>query len=313
MYYRIPTQPLPEIQELSLPVRKTTWRCADKRNILVYVREGSCMFTINMQTHILKKGNFLLIPAEQAYIRKPHNDTDCALAYIHFKTQEAIIPVTPEEIQKHLDTTVEVIEQSIISPTFTASTLEKFIFLPQITDFNDDKDHKVTDTLNALCTEFHKKQYYNQLFLSLKVLELLTYLGKVLLNDFANGAPLIKKSYPPQLQKAIFYINKNYKQKISIETLSKHCGVSPQHLIRLFRKHLNTTPIQYVNKNKILHAIEMLRTTNLSIKEISYELGFDNPNYFSRLFKKEEKMSPVDTRHRILNYLQEKVPSPASD
>ena len=43
----------------------------------------------------------------------------------------------------------------------------------------------------------------------------------------------------------------------------------------------------------------MLRSTELSIKEISYELGFDNPNYFSRIFSREVGMSPMEKREQI--------------
>ena len=46
----------------------------------------------------------------------------------------------------------------------------------------------------------------------------------------------------------------------------------------------------------------MLRYTEMSIKEIAYELGFDNPNYFSSLFTQEEGCSPSEIRDRIKNY-----------
>ena len=48
--------------------------------------------------------------------------------------------------------------------------------------------------------------------------------------------------------------------------------------------------------------MEMLRHGDLPIKEIAYELGFDNPNYFSRLFKKQENMSPSSRRNVIYTY-----------
>ena len=79
-------------------------------------------------------------------------------------------------------------------------------------------------------------------------------------------------------------------------------GISQQHLIRIFRKHLNTTPIEYINQIKISHAINLLRENNMSVKEISYELGYENPNYFSRLFKKHEGMTPMQKKHTILNF-----------
>ena len=95
--------------------------------------------------------------------------------------------------------------------------------------------------------------------------------------------------------------------------MAKAAGVSSQHLIRLFRKHLNSTPVGYINRTKVLHAIDLLRNTKLSVKEIAYELGFEDPNYFSRLFKREEGMSPGDTRARICNYDRDRRPSPSKE
>lgn len=312
MYYRIPVQPLPEVSEVSMLTRKTVWRCADKRNILVYVRDGICVFTINSQDYTLNKGQLLLIPAEQPYVRRPVGDTLCSFTYIHFNTHEPIIPVTREELEAHIAESEEILEQSVTSPVAKYGTAERYIFLTQQTDMQA-REKEIAAYLQAIVEAFHKDGYYSRLTLSARALELLARLGKSAMTEFRRHNLQTAGSYPAQLKKALFYINKNYKQKITTEALSEYCGISPQHLIRLFRKHLGTTPIRFINKNKIFHAIEMLRTTELSVKEIAYELGFDDPNYFSRLFKKEEKMSPCDTRLRIRNFHNLNIPSPAEE
>ncbi|MBQ9802351.1 MAG: AraC family transcriptional regulator [Clostridia bacterium] len=310
MFYRISAQPLPAVSEVDMLVRKTVWRCADKRNILVYVREGSCTFTIHSKDYILKKGQFLLIPAEQPYVRRPLDDTECSFTYLHFTTAEPITLVTREELEAYITKREERLERSIASHDGEDTAAERYIFLTQFTDACDMQE-TVLPLLDGVVAAFHQNEYYSRLSLSLGLLSLLATLGKGAMAEFRRHNLPAGGTYPPQLQRALFYINKNYKQKITIEALCAHCDVSPQHLIRLFHKHLGTTPIQFINRNKIFHAIEMLRATDLSVKEISYELGFDNPNYFSRLFKKEEKMSPSDTRYRIRNYHHLHIPSPA--
>ena len=87
-----------------------------------------------------------------------------------------------------------------------------------------------------------------------------------------------------------------------MEKLSKISGYTDQHLIRLFKKHLNTTPIKYINNTKCYHAASMLRNETLSIQEIAYELGFDSPNYFSRLYKNHTGLTPLEKRSSILSY-----------
>jgi AraC-like DNA-binding protein len=122
---------------------------------------------------------------------------------------------------------------------------------------------------------------------------------------------LIKKLEETRTEGPIFISQADCRDQA--EEVAKAAGVSSQHLIRLFRKHLNSTPVGYINRTKVLHAIDLLRNTKLSVKEIAYELGFEDPNYFSRLFKREEGMSPGDTRARICNYDRDRRPSPSKE
>jgi YesN/AraC family two-component response regulator len=91
---------------------------------------------------------------------------------------------------------------------------------------------------------------------------------------------------PEKIRKAVCFIRTHLTQKITLKDLSDYWSISPQHLIRLFHSTYNITPIQYINNIKIVHSKELLRKTPLSIKEIAYEIGIDDPYYFSRLFCK---------------------------
>lgn len=70
----------------------------------------------------------------------------------------------------------------------------------------------------------------------------------------------------------------------SIEEMASIAGMSKYHYIREFKKALGITPWQYVMNRKIANAKELLMENKYSIKEISYKLGFKDPNYFSRFF-----------------------------
>ena len=311
MYYRIPTTPLPVIRERSINTRKTVWRCADKRNILVYMKDGSCIFTINGEDCLVSAGHFVLIPAEQPYVRKPYQDMFCTMLYIHFTTEEPIATITWNEMKDYAMSSVDSMNEYIVAPAVGEQKIDRYIFLPRVIE-----DKAKAERLSDLANRIHKESYnkhYSNLMTSLALMELLAMLGQAAMTEFRLNAHLNQKQYPLPLQKALIYINKNYRQKITIEQLCEHCNVSPQHLIRLFHKHLKTTPIHHINRNKVFHAIELLRSTEMSIKEISYELGYDDPNYFSRMFKKEEKMSPGETRKRIRSFAKEHRPSPATE
>ncbi len=82
----------------------------------------------------------------------------------------------------------------------------------------------------------------------------------------------------------------------SVSQLAKFANVSRMTLTRLFKRHLNTTPLAYWMNLKIEHAKQMLINSNKTIKEISNELGFSNQLYFSTLFHRRCGMSPTAYR-----------------
>ena len=309
MYYKFSSQTLPRLTSIYYVTRNTTWRCADKCNILVFVKDGCCNFNINSTDRLIKTGQALLIPAGTPYIRTPYKNTVCTLYYIHFHTDESAAPLTHDEIQDSISDLLEL--NALASIDNSDDNMEApYFFLPAVFDFSDRFD-EIFSTLDSIrANEFKASNPYRRLNASLSLTKLLLSFSNTVIDSINDLDYQTGRSFPLALQKALLYIHKNYRKKISTQKLASVTDVSPQHIIRLFKLHLNTTPIEYINRTKIFHAIDMLRHTDMSIKEISYELGFDDPNYFSRLFKKEEKMSPKDTRHRIIHYDNNKTPSP---
>ncbi len=69
-------------------------------------------------------------------------------------------------------------------------------------------------------------------------------------------------------------------------------GVSPSHLNAVFKSYTAMTPYQYFISIKIRKAKELLESGALPIKEVAFRLGFDDPYYFSRLFRKKTGVAP---------------------
>jgi AraC-like DNA-binding protein len=88
-----------------------------------------------------------------------------------------------------------------------------------------------------------------------------------------------------RILKALTYIRKHIDQKISITELAAHCRLSEYHFLRLFKRELKVSPINYINQKKIERAQLLLVVYEKSIKEIAYSLSFENVSYFTRLFK----------------------------
>ncbi len=91
------------------------------------------------------------------------------------------------------------------------------------------------------------------------------------------------------------YILSNYTSPdFTVEDISKQFKISSVHLRRLFNQTLCTSPIKYINNLKLDKAKNMLKISNYSIAETAQSSGFADPYYFSRFFKKETGMTPLE-------------------
>ncbi|MEN8117676.1 MAG: AraC family transcriptional regulator [Bacteroidota bacterium] len=103
----------------------------------------------------------------------------------------------------------------------------------------------------------------------------------------------------PAVQRAINYMGKNLDKKLTLKKLADEVGYSPTYLTTLFKKETNYSPISYFSHLKILKACEFLDYTHLKVKEISFGLGYTDPYYFTKDFKKKMGLSPRQYRNRI--------------
>ena len=94
------------------------------------------------------------------------------------------------------------------------------------------------------------------------------------------------------------YIQEHYGFDISLDDVSREVNISPYYFSKLFKEESGENFIEYLTRTRIEKAKELLREGNLSIKEISSLVGYADPNYFSRLFKKQTEMTPREYRER---------------
>ena len=101
-----------------------------------------------------------------------------------------------------------------------------------------------------------------------------------------------------RIQKVLSYIRKNIYKTIDIDSLAAISCLSKDHFIRLFKKEINNTPLQYINQKKIEKAQLILITDSMPVKNISYLLAYEDHSYFNRLFKKLTGVTPQQYRDR---------------
>ena len=92
------------------------------------------------------------------------------------------------------------------------------------------------------------------------------------------------------------YIDKNYTKDISINDIANSLYISRHYLSHVFKDDTGTSPVNYIIDRRIGQARKLLLTTNKTIQQISYDVGYENTNYFSMLFKRKTGITPGEFR-----------------
>ena len=102
-----------------------------------------------------------------------------------------------------------------------------------------------------------------------------------------------------QIERATAYFNENYNTKISIDDYAESLHISTNWFIHNFKQYAGMSPAQYILSLRMVNAQSLLERTTYNIKEISEIVGYENPLYFSRVFKKEIGKSPAQYRKEM--------------
>ncbi|MEJ5311950.1 MAG: ATP-binding protein [Anaerolineae bacterium] len=101
------------------------------------------------------------------------------------------------------------------------------------------------------------------------------------------------------VKRIVAYFQQNYHRALSRREVAEAVGVSENHLTRIFSRELGLSPWEYLNRYRVMQAKELLRRTDESIAAVALKVGFDDPAYFSRVFRKQVGVSPSVFRHQI--------------
>ncbi|NDV80993.1 AraC family transcriptional regulator [Bacteroides sp. 51] len=103
------------------------------------------------------------------------------------------------------------------------------------------------------------------------------------------------------INQTIDYMRQNLKKKVTVREMAALHNLSESYFSKLFRTATGMPPIDYFIYIRMQEACRLLCSTNYSIKQIAYLMGYDDPYYFSRIFKKLMNLSPENYRRSILN------------
>ena len=118
------------------------------------------------------------------------------------------------------------------------------------------------------------------------------------INRYIKEGKQAKNETISDIERAVHYFNENYTKAISIEQYAQEHLMSVNWFIHSFREVMQIPPMQYVVSLRIAAAKGYLEKSNKNVGEIAGIVGYDNPLYFSRLFKKHTGMTPTEYKRR---------------
>ncbi|MBR2453190.1 MAG: helix-turn-helix domain-containing protein [Clostridia bacterium] len=126
-----------------------------------------------------------------------------------------------------------------------------------------------------------------------KAANLLNFILFDLLEKFSC---LSQNSY---INEIIRIVDEGLTKKLTLQGISAELNLSKEYTSYIFRKETGKTLTNYINEQKMIAAKEFVTNSGMPLAEISKSLGFDNYNYFSRLFKKHFALTPIDMRKKV--------------
>lgn len=220
------------------------------------VLEGSGSLKYNNETTVLKQNDCVFIDCHKPY---EHSSDNWQIAFIHFNGNNI------EDIyNKYLDRSNK-------------------------NTFNTNNPNDYKNTINDIYLISSSNDYIKDMTIYNKIINLLYMIMSETVYPESS-----KRNHKYDLNEIKKYLDDNYINNISLDDLSNKFFINKFYLTRAFKENYGQTINNYILSKRITKSKELLRFSNFNIDQIAIEVGINDPNYFSRLFKKVEGISPKE-------------------
>lgn len=155
----------------------------------------------------------------------------------------------------------------------------------------------------SLVEKLEKMEYVYELFnptadAQWDRLLLKAYLQEILVDLFEPERRIRKGYQAACVGKFIAYVNENLHTDIDVAAIAKTYGFTPNYFRTLFKRATRLTPYDYIQRKRIDKSKVKLDLTSDSVQDIAFQVGFNDPYYFSKVFKKNVGMTPSEYRKK---------------
>lgn len=247
------------------------------------VFEGHGIYETDFSVSEISAGDVLVLPA--GGIHRFHNEVGIEQFNILFQFEK--LPVPSREISCHPGFSV----LFRINPQYCI----KNRYYPHFKLCRED----LLRVKNILSDAYQAQKMHKSGFV-LSVYGAFLQVIPILLENYAKSnsdtnTPVI----PARLSEALDYLQNNFRNPISINELARRHGMNVSGFIRHFKEATGRSPLSYLLNLRLEEARQLLQEDTLSITEIAFQVGFEDSNYFSRIFRRKNGLSPREFRRRL--------------
>lgn len=236
---------------------------------IYYLCSGERYYFIKDKTYHVKKGNLVLINEYDIHCTKSIGDAHHKRIVLNFNRSflEDFAEKTDVNLYGCFENNINVIE------------------------LNDSEQIYIESLLNTMIDEYSTRMPNYMLYLQTAVIQLLLFANR---HSNISAAPTDIFTNHKVISKAIGYINQNYSDNITLESISERYFLSTYYFSRKFKEVTNISFVDYLNNVRIKEAKELLVKTDFNVTQICEMVGYNNATHFGRVFKKITSISPSE-------------------
>lgn len=228
---------------------------------LYYLEKGKTVHFVGDQIYLLNEGDMVFVPSG-IFHKTDNKDTDL--------------------VERHLFCYDENFIDEDFMPYIEELKKNNYIKIPP------KHMHRITDIARKMAYEIeHTPTDYLQMQ-KLYLQQLLILISRLRITDSKPRTNALHQI----IQEVITYVSTNVNADLSLHTLSEKYSVSPSHLSKQFKNLTGMGLNEYINIARVAAAEKLLLSTDMPITEVAMKCGFNDSNYFARVFKKLKGVTP---------------------
>ena len=243
-----------------------TWRPRGRRDFqLIYIASGKAHFHFDDKEEIITAGHMVLYRPKEPQKYEYYGDDQTEVYWVHFTGGNV----------------------TNILRSYGLSNDKKVFFCGSGLEYSSIFRNMINEL--QICNEHYPEMlemYLRQLFI-------------ILQRSFLSSLKSENTRVVEEIDKATIYFSEHYNENISIDEYAENNHVSVSWFIRNFKQYTGFTPMQYILSKRIYNAEILLQDPSYNVTEIANMIGYENPLYFSRIFKKIKGISPSEYRKNI--------------